>query len=350
MSYKFNPLREEYYKFERLGNEQLLYAENMNLTGTFLSMLNGNINRKRPKNIHIIIYGPTRDGKSYSAMAILKWLQTRIFTLYGETKQINVFPNESAFLDSVANAEFQSINMIDEQKNSQFQAGAVAEATHMQDFDEICAAKAIILIRLKPSEIITETAQFMLKTHGNDFERRQNKLLIKIREDGYERWLGHIEVPLDPILCEERKSGREGNCYTCRFFEAECPGCGKKGQPGACKSCSVEIGKGPCEEFIANYERTKLKQIDEVLQGGPQHRVKILINLAEDLSQDEEYREIKSKSGRLLLFRQIATNKERLEHATNRTLTEKELKMVVDYADELVRRTKDVVPKETKAE
>jgi hypothetical protein len=307
-AFHFNPLREEYYKFERVANEQLLYAEHHNITGKFLSMMKKKLNRKRPENIHIIIYGPTRDGKTYSAMSICEKNQRDIFEMYGEWREINIHPNDSAFLDAVPTAQFQSIHIIDEKDQTTVQDGSMAELMQMEDFNNICAKKALIVVRLKPQEIFAETAHFILKTHGQNTDLHRNRLLVKIREDQYERWIGHIQVPLDPILCPDRRANIVQSCHICPKYEQN------------------------CQEFIAKYERRKDANIQRIAAGGPEARTEIRRKIAQEYAELPSFDYKASNDALCLELEGMYSDRSIFKSATNRRFTKTELRQIVALA------------------
>lgn len=331
--YGFHPLRESWMNYERLYNEQMVIAEATDITSDFHSFLRNCLDHHAPKDIKIIIYGPTRDGKSYSAMAIAWLIKGYLAKTYQLDKIIRIARDESEFLEMLRDAEFQDIIIVDEKKETLVQEGSMAESMQMKDVDNICAAKCLTIIRLKPQEILTSTAQIVLKTHGNDVQTHTNRLLVKFREMGLDRWIGHVIVSLDPIFCEERKQNRIGSCYTCPKFGTACPACGKQGQQeGNCTQCKHALPSSPCQEFIARYERRKLENIGHIMEGSSEYRAQMILAMAKDFAALPEFPRLKKEEARIAFFRTICANREILPSATNRRLTTGEIKQICAMA------------------
>ena len=83
INFEFNSLRERWMNFERQINEQLLIAESTNITSDFIDMIKTNLGTEKPRNINIVIYGPVRDGKSYTGITIGKMIQIHMKDEYG---------------------------------------------------------------------------------------------------------------------------------------------------------------------------------------------------------------------------------------------------------------------------
>ena len=312
--FEFNPLRTLWMDREREYNEQLQIAESLNVTGKFIQTLKKSLNHFAPRNINIVVYGPVRDGKSYSAISIGYMIVNHIKDAYGKTVQLYIARDDSEFLDLIRKAEFQDVIIVDEKKETIVQEGAMAEIQQVKDIDNICAAKCLTIIKLKPEEIYTTTTNLVLKTHGNDYKNRCNRLLVKYREMGLDKFIGHIIVSIDPILCDDRKQEIVGSCYTCpKFIPSE-----EEQQKG------IPV----CQEMIAGYERRKLENIDSILEGSPENRAKLVMVLAKEFSALPIFEKLKTKDSRVAYLRTCVNDPEKLPSATNRRLTISEISQI----------------------
>lgn len=332
-TYTFHPLRERWMTHERIGNEQMIIAEATDITKDFHSFLKSHLNHHAPKDIKMVIYGPTRDGKSYSALAIATMIKNYLFDTYQVVKKVNVARDESEYLEFLRDAEFQDIVIVDEKRETMVQEGSMAESMQVRDVDNICAAKCLITIRLKPQEILSSTAQIVLKTHGNDLKGHSNRLLVKFREMGWDRWIGHIKVSLNPIFCEDRRQNIIGSCYTCPKFTVTCTACNKNLQQGEkCSQCGLDLPPLQCDEFIARYERKKLENIDNIMEGSSQYRAQMVLDMAKEYSALPEFPDLKKEEARIAYLRTIYANRDKLKSATNRNLTSGEIKQICAMA------------------
>ncbi len=316
MTFKTDGFRDRYLDYERLVSEELILAEQSNITDKFQEILKKKLNRFQPENISIVIYGPPRDGKSYTALSILQMIKNHINTTYDEEKTIHICVDESDFLNKVKTATFQDMYLIDEKKETMVQEGSFVEGEQMKDIDNICAVKSLIVIRLKPQEIWNTNAMITLKTHGKDTDTFMNRLLVKTRELGGERWIGHIRVSLLPIFCDDRKQGLIGSCVSCPRFQYK----GKENDRY-------------CTHWIADYERAKMVNVDNVLSGASETRHEEMMKLAIAVSTHPEFGSFKSAAARRFWLKSVVNSeKEFPEHYTNRRLTIKELEEIDSYA------------------
>ena len=315
--YRMDGFRERFLDFERLGNEELAVAERQDMTPRFRRILRDKLSHRHPENISIVIYGPPRDGKSYAAISIGRMIWTHLKEITGEEKKMTICRDDSEFLEALKDCGFQDIFIIDEKKNAMVQEGSFVEHEQMQDVDNICAAKCLTVIRLKPQEIFGTNAMITLKTHGRDRKNKRTRLLVKVRELNAERWIGHIIVGIAPILCGPRFHDEVGACSVCPHFQVE------ENHPILWR----------CSHFIADYERRKLENIEHVMEGDVEARARIIHDIAEEIAHLPEWATIKGKDAKILYVRLIAPDKSKLTHYTNRRLTQREIEQIVAWAD-----------------
>lgn len=325
MAFSMSPIDRHATNLLREVSDDLTKAEALNVTYQFRESLKERLDRKRMKNIPLVITGPTRSGKTYVAISIGKLCADYIKKTYGEDKIINICKNESVFLDKIQDAKTQDIFIIDEKENTAVQEGSFAELAQMQDFDNICAAKGLIVIRIKPQEIMGTNALMTLFTHERDEENKLTKLLVKkVNALGQEIFIGHIIVDLKNMACEEMKQDNQRACYFCPFYKAE--------------------DETRCTHFLAEYERSKMENIDDFIAGRKTPRAQLILDLAHDFASHPEYKLMyKNTKARIAFLRNAVNDRTIFAHASNRQLTIGEIEQIDGMAKFVFEKEHDLI-------
>jgi hypothetical protein len=147
---------------------------------------------------------------------------------------------------------------------------------------------------------INTNAFYKLVTLSRDLDNKVTRLLLYSIEDGENIPIGYVDIPIEPILCEDMKANKVIGCIKC-----------PKHSQG-------------CQEFLAQYERKKDTNIDKISGGKIEERALIRFEIAQQLSTLPEYTRCTNQRQRKIVVRKLAPE------LTNRRLTEAELGEIVE--------------------
>lgn len=238
-------------------------------------------------------------GKSYGMLVLCKVMSD--YSGVPFTVERNLLFNESEFLNMVDEAKFHEVFLIDEAESTHVGYGSMAEQWGSKDYRRICAKNCIHSISLVGDySQLNTNAFYKLVTLSRDLDNKITKFLLFNVEDQENIPIGYVEIPLDPILCQDMKDGKVIGCIKCpKYAEG-------------------------CMEFQATYERKKDTNIDKVTGGKLEERTMIRFKVAQQLVQIKEYMEVTNQKQRKIMVRKL------VPELSNRRFTEAELDEVVE--------------------
>ena len=292
--YWHNYFLDRFDRIKKLPNKQKVYSievkdnHNFFLTNGMLSM---------------------NSGKSLAMICLCKIISD--YTGVPFTVERNIIFNESQFLNIIEDANFHEIFLVDETEVGHTGAGAMAEQWSSKDFRRICAKKCIHNVNLCGDfSQLNTNAFYKLVTLSRDLKNKLTKLLVSNVEDNENIPIGTITIPLEPILCDDMKTGKVIGCIKCPKYEQG------------------------CKELIAEYERKKDGNIEKISGGKPEERAMIRFEVAQELVQNEEYMKATNQKQRKILVRRLAPE------ISNRRFTEGEMDEVVEITRMIIEQAK----------